>query len=81
MKADFDAQATECGHVGLVSTSWEALLLTFGIAIMADRRDKLGFEGREDIVATGSEFDWIDMTLTKERFLEARRDASPFAAP
>lgn len=31
---------------------------------------KLGFEAREDHVATGTDFDWIDMTVSKERFLE-----------
>lgn len=42
---------------------------------------KLGFEARGDIVATGSEFDWVDMTLSKERFLEARQEAAPSVAP
>lgn len=36
---------------------------------------KLGFVERDDHVATGSEFDWVDMTVSKERFLELREQA------
>ncbi|WP_315922125.1 GNAT family N-acetyltransferase [Mesorhizobium sp. SP-1A] len=36
---------------------------------------KLGFVERDDHVATGSEFDWVDMTASKDRFLELREQA------
>lgn len=34
--------------------------------------EKLGFEAPEDFVSTGTDFDWIDMTVSKERFFELR---------
>ena len=34
--------------------------------------EKLGFEAPQDFVSTGTDFDWIDMTVSKERFLELR---------
>lgn len=33
---------------------------------------KLGFVERDDHVATGSEFDWVDMAVSKDRFLELK---------
>lgn len=34
--------------------------------------EKLGFEAPQDFVSTGTDFDWIYMTVSKERFLELR---------
>lgn len=37
--------------------------------------EKLGFEAPPDFVSTGTDFDWVDMTVSKERFLELREQA------
>lgn len=38
--------------------------------------EKLGFEAAQDFVSTGTDFDWVDMTVSKERFLELREQAA-----